>query len=80
MTQLINVKPEDSASKEKELFFCRELEKGNILFFLKTPFAIASEEIAFLQSQKEKETDRLKEILETYSAKVTEFLSQVLPS
>lgn len=80
MTQLINVKPEDSASEEKSLFFCRELEKGNILFFRKTPFSMPSEGGELLQNSKTKDADRLKDILETYSAKVTDFLSQLLPS
>lgn len=82
MTQLINVKPEDWALKEKALFFCRELEKGNILFFFKMPFSMPSEEVEFLRNQKtrDEEPDRLRDILEDYSARATEFLSQLLPS
>lgn len=53
MTQLINVKPDDFGSKEKEFFFCSELEKGNILFFPKIPFPFPQEGIEFLLSQKQ---------------------------
>lgn len=82
MTQLINVMPEDLALKEKSLHFCRELEKGNILFFLKTPFSLPEAE--FFRSLKPKtkgdDADKMKASLESYSLKVAEFLSQLLPA
>lgn len=59
MTQLVNVKPEDFASKEKALFFCRELEKGNILFFLKAPFLFPQDEIDFLLQQRSKSSKEI---------------------
>lgn len=83
MTQLINVKPEDWTSIEKAISFCRELEKGNILLFLKTPFSLLQDEIDFLLSQRggaAGSTDQMRNILSGYSAKVTEFLSHLLPS
>jgi len=54
VTQLINIKSEHETTKEKGLFFCRELEKGNILFFLKAPFALQQSEIDFLSQQRAK--------------------------
>jgi hypothetical protein len=53
MTQLINGKPDALASEDKEFRFCRELEKGNILFFPKTPFPFPKEEIDFLLNQRQ---------------------------
>ncbi|MDE3056286.1 MAG: Kdo hydroxylase family protein [Verrucomicrobiota bacterium] len=39
--------------EEDKLFACRELEKGNLLFFPTVPFSFPQEEIAFLLEQKQ---------------------------
>ncbi len=78
MTQLVNVKPEESG--EKGLFFCRELEKGNILFFLKTPFSIPEEIEEYFSRKSKLAAHEIQKVLESYSMKVTEFLSQLLPA
>ncbi len=62
MTQLINVKPDDFASEDQEFRFCRELEKGNILFFPKMPFAFPKDEIDFLLNQRQSASKSRKNI------------------
>ncbi len=55
MTQLINVKQDDlhQEHEDKDFRFCRELEKGNILFFPQTPFSFPKDEIDFLLNQRQ---------------------------
>ena len=52
MAEMIRIK--DGLSQEEDpLKYCRELEKGNILFFPKAPFPFPQEEIDFLLEQRQ---------------------------
>ncbi|MDR2539857.1 MAG: Kdo hydroxylase family protein [Chlamydiales bacterium] len=53
MAQLITVEEVNLQQIENPQRYCKELEKGNILFFPKCPFDFPQEELDFLLSQKQ---------------------------
>lgn len=53
MTNMIHVRLEECKEVQDSFQFCRELEKGNILFFTTAPFSVSQGDIAFLLDQRQ---------------------------
>lgn len=53
MAQKIVVEDREWERKENEFKYCRELERGNILYFSQIPFDFPQEEISFLLEQRQ---------------------------